>query len=80
MTTVEDYCRITGQPNPTTGSVPTNMWVAEIEVRKKGAIGAFWRKNFVTRAEPKDVRRYLLQELDMDGYEPRAIIWIRRIE
>lgn len=62
------------------GNVPCNFWVACIEVRKKGAIGLFHQHYVVTRAEPRDITRYVFDELEFQGLEPRAILWVGEVK
>lgn len=56
----------------------TNLWKVLVEVRVIGAIGLFSTKEYTIRAEPADITRYTLDDVAMDGMEPRFIKSIRR--
>jgi hypothetical protein len=60
--------------------IPTNTWRVVIEVRPIGSIGVFTEKTYQVRAEPCDLIRYVLEDVALDGLEPRSIISQERLD
>jgi hypothetical protein len=60
--------------------VPPNTWRVVIEVRPIGSIGVFTEKTYQVRAEPSDLTRYVLEDVALDGLEPRNIISQKRLD
>jgi hypothetical protein len=61
------------------GKVPTNMWTACVEVRTQGAIGVYHQHLLTVRAEPRDIQRYIFEDLAFLKLEPRFILWIGKV-
>lgn len=59
--------------------VPSNMWAAEVEVRRRGSKGKFYQRHFVVRAEFRDISRYIVEDADMQGLETRCVLWLGKI-
>jgi hypothetical protein len=59
--------------------VPTNMWTAEVLVRKKGAIGKPWLHHVTVHAEERDINSFMMETLDMEGLEFMGINWIGKV-
>lgn len=68
-TSWEDYLTFLKQP----GKFPTNIWACSVECRKRGSTGVFELAYVIIRAEERDLTRYVIEDLDLAGYEPNII-------
>ena len=62
-----------------TQRVPTNMWTAEVLIRKKGALGKPYPFYITVRAEERDINRFIIETLDTEDLELMGTNWIGRI-
>jgi hypothetical protein len=62
-----------------TQRVPTNMWTAEVLVRKQGAIGKPWPFYITVRAEERDIDSLIIEELGTEDLEFMGLNWIGKV-